>query len=79
MGSSYSGSTGRWTELRLYKTKSGKYICSCVGRTRWQGEHDRFSGSVCDSIDEVISFFGNGWLAKELYEEAKIDASIEIE
>ena len=78
-GSNYSGSTGRWTELRLYKTAGGKYICSSIGRTRWQGERDRFSGCVCETIDDVIAFFGNGWLAKDLYEEADIDASIIIE
>ena len=79
MGSSYSGSTGRWNELRLYKTAGGKFICSSIGRTRWQGERDRFSGCVCETIDGVISFFGNGWLAKDLYEEANIDSSLIIE
>ena len=79
MGSSYSGSTGRWTELRLYKTAGGKFICSSIGRTRWQGERDRFAGCVCENTDEAIAFFGNGWLAKELYEAANIDASLIIE
>lgn len=79
MGSNYSGSVGRCTELRLYKTAGGKFICSSIGRTRWQGERDRFAGMVCETIDGVISFFGNGWLAKDLYEEANIDASLIIE
>ena len=73
MGSSYSGQTGRWTELALYKTKGGKFICHQVGRTRWQGERDRYSGKVCESISEVFEFFGHRWLAKELYEEAGIE------
>lgn len=79
MGSSYSGSVGRWTELRLYKTASGKYICSSIGRTQWQGEHDRHSGAICETQSKVVDFFGNGWLAKDLYEAAGIDSSIEIE
>lgn len=78
-GSNYSGSAGRWTELYLYKTKGGKYICSSIGRTQWQGERDRFSGEVCDDLAGVVGFFGQGWLAKDLYEEAGIDASISVE
>lgn len=79
MGSSYSGETGRWTELALYKTASGKYVCHEVGRTRWQGEHDRYSGEVCETLDQVIEFFGHRWLAKELYAEAGIDDAVEVE
>lgn len=79
MGSSYSGQTGRWTELALYKTKGGKFICHQVGRTRWQGERDRFSGKVCETLAEVKEFFGHRWLAKELYAEASIDDAVEVE
>ena len=69
----YSGSTGRWTELTLYKTAKGKFVCHEVGRTCWQGEHDRHSGAVCETEAEVIAFFGHGWLAKNLYSEAGIE------
>ena len=79
MGSSYSGQTGRWTELALYKTKSGKFICHQIGLTRWQGERNRFSGKVCESLAEVKEFFGHRWLAKELYAEAGIDDAVEVE
>lgn len=78
-GSSYSGKTGRWTELFLYKTQGGKYICHQIGRTCWDGERDRYSGKVCDSTNEVIEFFGQGWLAKALYFEAKIENVLEVE
>jgi hypothetical protein len=79
MGSSYSGQTGRWTDLALYKTKGGKFVCHQVGRTRWQGERDRFSGKVCETLEEVKEFFGHRWLAKELYSEAGIDGTVEVE
>ena len=79
IGSSYSGQTGRWTELALYKTKGGKFICHQVGRTRWQGERDRFSGKVCETLAEVKEFFGHRWLAKELYAEASIDDAVDVE
>lgn len=79
VGRSYSGQTGRWTELSLYKTKGGKFICHQVGRTCWQGEHDRFSGKVCETLAEVKEFFGHRWLAKELYAEASIDDAVEVD
>lgn len=78
-GSSYSGQTGRWTELSLYKTVGGKLICHQIGRTQWASEKDRFSGKVCSTVAEVIEFFGNRWLAKELYEDAGIESIIEVE
>lgn len=78
-GSAYSGQTGRWSELTLYKTAGGKFVCEQVGRTQWQGEHDRFSGAVCENETEVIAFFGHGWLAKELYEFASIEDIQEVE
>lgn len=77
--SNYSRNTGRWTELNLYKTAGGKFVCEQIGRTQWQGEHDRRSALVCDTTDEVMNFFGAGWLAKELYEEAGIECVETIE
>lgn len=79
MGSSYSGQTGRWTELALYKTMGGKFVCHQVGRTRWLGKRDRFSGKVCETLEDVTEFFGHRWLAKKLYDEAGIDDVVEVE
>lgn len=79
MGSSYSGQTGRWTELCLYKTKGGKYICHQIGCTRWEGERARYSGEVCETLDDVKTFFGHRWLAKELYDDAGIDYAVDVE
>ena len=70
---------GRWTELALYKTKGGKFVCAEVGRTCWQGEHDRFGGAVCETEQEVIKYFGHGRLAKDIYEVAGINAAEEVE
>lgn len=79
MGSNYSGNVGRWSELTLYKTKGGKYICEQIGRTRWDGERDRKSGEVCETIEEVKAFFGHRWLAKELYDAAGISDTVEVD
>lgn len=72
----YSGKTGRWTELLLYKTKGGKFVCQQVGRTEWAGEYDRHSAEVCATLDDVKKFFGFGWLAKRLYRMAQIDSPV---
>lgn len=61
--SGFSGKTGRWTELTLYKTKTGKFICEQIDHTQWQGDTDVHGGEVCENVDEVIEFFGNGLLA----------------
>lgn len=75
----YSKQTGRWTELALYKTQTGKFVCSEIGCTSWIGEHTRYKAEVCDSVEEVTKFFGYGWLAKELYEKAKLDTAIDLD
>lgn len=75
----YSGTTGRWTTLRLYKTASGKFVCQSIGHTQWQGEHTRYKAVVCETEAEVIKFFGHGWLAKDLYDEAGIEDVTDIE
>lgn len=71
--------SGRWTVLKLYRTKGGKYVCSEVGRTQWQGESDRYSGTVCETPAEVIKYFGHGRLAKEIYDEAGFEDVVEVE
>lgn len=43
------------------------------------GRKNRYSGAVCETEAEVIKFFGHGWLAKELYENAGIEDAEEIE
>ena len=62
----------RWTALYLYRSDGGKLICHEVGRTQWQGEHDRSTVHIAETEDELINKVGIGWLAKKLYEEAKI-------
>lgn len=73
--SDWSGETGRWTALSLYRTDSGKYVCHRVERTQWQGERDTHTAAVCDSVDGVREFFGYSDLAKEIYHEAGIQAA----
>ena len=76
---SYSNNTGRWTELELYKTQTGKFVCLEIGCTQWQGEHNRYKSKACNSVEEVTQFFGYGWLAKELYDTAELDTAIDLD
>lgn len=64
---------GRWFELELWKTVGGKFVCKKEDVTRWQGERNRHNVQVCDNIDCVKAFFGQGWVSKELYAKAGID------
>lgn len=77
--SDFSGSTGRWTELALYQTKSGRYVCHEIECTRWAGEHDAYRGAVFDTINGVLDFFGHTKLADELYSDAGIDAAVDVD
>jgi hypothetical protein len=70
---------GRWTNLKLFKTKGGKYVCFTEGVTCWQGENNRYQTEVCETLDAVVDHFGHGRLAKEIYEEAEIDAAVDID
>lgn len=63
----------RWTELYIYKTKKGAFVCYQKNRTKWVGEQTRNKAKVCKTLDEVKEFFGYGWLAKALYDDASID------
>jgi hypothetical protein len=79
MGSSYSGESGRWTEMTLYKTERGKFVCHQIKRTRWFRERTLFSGKVCETPEDVKEFFGHRWLAKELYCDAGISDTLDVE
>lgn len=69
----------RWTELSLYRSTGGKLIAHQVGRTIWQGEHDRHAVFVCEGVSELTRYLGYGWLAKSLYEAAGVDSAEEID
>jgi len=70
---------GRWTELFLYRTQSGKYVCHKVGRTTKTGERDRFTGVPCTDPEAVIAFFGHMWLAKQLYAQANVQDIVYVD
>lgn len=64
---------GRWTNLYLYKTTGGKFVCHQEGVTLWQGERTKNKAEVCTNTAEIIAWFGQGRVAKELYGDASIE------
>jgi hypothetical protein len=71
--------TGRFTDLELYKTSGGNFVCERVEITQWQGESNKHYVKLVKTESEVIEFFGLNDQAKEIYKQAKIDISEEIE
>lgn len=69
----YNNNNGRWVNLCLYKTEGGKLICYQENITCWQGERNKYKAEVCNTEAEVIAWFGQGRVAKELYEDASIE------
>jgi hypothetical protein len=75
----YSGSPGNWKSLTLYRTEGGKYICSRINYTQWQGEQNHYAAAVCESIADAIKWFGESDLANELFADAGIDTAETID
>jgi hypothetical protein len=65
----WSGSTGEWEELYVYKTLNNNYICYLRELTLWQDNESYFHCNFCKNLDEVKEFFGDHKLAEELYED----------
>jgi len=57
----------RWTELRVYVTRSGTYVAEEVGRSLAYGESDRCGAFICRTQRDVERELGDGRLARELY------------
>jgi len=68
----YSGFPGR-DRYYLFRTKLGKLIAAHRQIHYANGTSDR--AKVCKNEEEIIKFFGLGWLAKNLYYEADISVS----
>jgi hypothetical protein len=68
-----SRSPGRWKELELYRTQNRQYVCLEIWRTTWEGEHDQYWLVTCDDLKAAREFFGNNWLACELFYEVSLE------
>ena len=59
----------------LYKTEKGKYVCY----SKYNYDVVRRTVKICDTTSEIFKFFGQGGLAHELYDNAKIDNYVFID
>ncbi|MCP3869404.1 MAG: hypothetical protein GY703_15135 [Gammaproteobacteria bacterium] len=62
--------SGHWSELRLYNTSDGKYVCEQVNSNHWTGGDESHKAVMCETQREVLEFFGKSYLAQELYMDA---------
>jgi len=75
----FSGSTGRYEVLKLYKTQAGKYVAEHQRVSQWSGERTVIKAKVCEKHDDIIGFFGFSDLAKEIYYDAEIETALNVE
>lgn len=69
----------RWTELSVYETKAGSFICTIDGLSSRPGEETRRKLEIVDSIEQVVLHMGDGWLAMELYLAMNLDAVTKVD
>lgn len=73
ISASKKGDPSPWIHNILYRATNNKYVCWSVQAeagpefdlsTRWR---------ICENLDEVREFFGEGVLARELYRDAEVE------
>jgi len=47
------GQEGRWTEYRVFRTSTGRYVVECVGRTTILHETDRVAADVAETANDL--------------------------
>lgn len=62
----------RWTELKVFKTVSGKYVTQILGFSNIKGEVTRSTVDVADNPEDIPNLLGFGNLAKEIYKQLKM-------
>lgn len=55
-----NGRANRWTEVKIYRSKGGKFIATLSRLTCWQGESDRHAAASFDTAPEIIDWLKEG-------------------
>jgi hypothetical protein len=76
MTSYYSGSTGEWQTFALYETTAGQFVCHKSKCSKWVGVRDYFEALVTEDPSDIMEFFGNDWLAQDLYAELELAETV---
>lgn len=77
--SDFSGQVGIREILELYQSQRGDYIACRTIITQWQGDHDTHEAVISSSRQEVMNYFGFGWLAMEIYAAADWDIAEDLD
>lgn len=70
---------GRWTEMRVYQTKGGKYVGVKLGCSMWLNETDRAHAQVAGTLEELAGFFGDSLLAKALTRRLGVQPFVDVD
>lgn len=68
------GEGDEWVELTLYQTQGGGYVCYRVYRSNTPDKREVIDDLSCNTMAEVVEFFGHSDVAKKLYEKCGIDS-----
>ncbi len=52
---SHTPGKAQWTELRLYRTDTGRYVIQAVGRSELPGQVDRHTVTVVDNPEAMVA------------------------
>ena len=55
-----NGRANRWTSVKIYRTKRGKFIATLSRFTCWQGESDRHAAVSFETAAEIIDWLKEG-------------------
>lgn len=68
---------GRQHAYTVFVTPSGKWVAIKQGLSMWLAERDIAEVKVVDKVEELVGFFGYGWLAKAIYDQLGLTAQVE--
>lgn len=58
--------SGRFREIRVFETRGGKYVAQLLGNSVWPTEVSKSSVKVCSTKEEVLEFFGKGFIGSHI-------------
>ncbi len=68
---------GRQHAYTVFATPSGRWVAIKQGLSMWLAERDIAEVKVVDTVEELVPFFGYGWLAKAVYDQLGLTSQVE--
>ena len=79
---SYSGGTGWWQDVAVYRTATGRYVVALSHHTQGEGGHDTDEAAVYPGQMGCIGFLSArvpSWMLFEVMEQLDEDDLVEVE